>query len=149
MSSTPRDAGSASMCWYQRSRWGRGCKGQAFAVAPELDQPYAAFLHHILALRLAAGLQPGVAAAQRGVAGKGQLAARAEDADLVVSTGLRGRQQEGGLRQVGPVGEVLHLFGAQARAVQHHGQRVAQVRHGGEHIDLLECAGLHGVLFSG
>ena len=92
---------------------------QAFAVTAQLHQPHAAFLHHVFAARHAAGLEPGVAAAQRRVAGERQFTTRAEDAHAVV--GARGRalgrgwQQEGALRQVGPVGEVLHLRRSRGR----------------------------------
>ena len=112
---------------------------------------HGAFLAHFghLACRacglgLAAVGQPGVAGAQGGVAGKGQLAAGGEDAHAVVGSGGPalgcGRQHEGGFRQVGPAGEALHGFVAQAGAVQHHGQRVAQVGDGGEHVHLHERA---------
>ena len=97
----------------------------------------------------AARLQPRMAGAQRGVSGKRQLAPRAEDAHAVVGPGRAafggGRQHKGGFREVGPVRELLHRLGGQARAVQHHGQGVATVGGGGEHIDLLEGAVVHGL----
>ena len=71
--------------------------------------------------RLAAGLQPGVAAAQRRVAGERQFATRTEDAQLVVGLGMLGRQHEGGLRQVGPVGEATASVRCTGRG--HRGRR--------------------------
>jgi hypothetical protein len=77
----------------------------------------AAFLHHDAVLpRNAAGRQPGVAAAQRGMAGEGQFAAGREDAHAVVGTGVGGRQQERGLRQVRPAREVGHRASSRPRA---------------------------------
>src|SRR6185369_9377768 len=100
-----------------------------------------AVLHDELApARLAAGFQPCVAAAQRRVARETQLAAGREDANAVVGRVALRRQQEGRLRQVGPAREVLHLLVRQARAIQHHRERVAAIRRAAENIDLLEIA---------
>jgi hypothetical protein len=97
-------------------RWRR--EGQPLAVALDLHQAHTTFLHHVFRLRHAAGFQPRVASAQRGVAGKRKFAPRAENAHAVVgprSAALgRGRQHKGALRQVGPVREVLHGLGAEA-----------------------------------
>ena len=88
-----------------------------------------------------------MAGAQRRVAGKRQLAAGCEDAHAVVGPGcfglVAGGQHKCGFAQVGPLGEVFHLFGAQAGAIQNHGQRVAEVGRGGEDVDLFEGAGFH------
>ncbi len=128
---------------------GRRGKGQALAVLAQRHQAHAAFLHDAARrARLAARGKPGMAGAQRGVASEGQLAPGAEDAHAVVGTGGaalgRGRQHEGGLGEVGPVRELLHGLGGEAFAIEHHGQRVAQAGRGGEHIDLLEGALVHG-----
>ena len=82
-------------------QWGR-CKGRVAAVLANIDQPYLAFLHHHGGvLGHTTVFQPGVATAQRGVAGKGHLISGGENAHPVVSASggtLRlGRQQEGGL----------------------------------------------------
>ena len=77
------------------------------------------------ASRHAAARQPGVAAAERRMAGERQLAARREDAHAVVGLGVGGRQQEGRLRQVGPAREGLHLRVVEAVGVVHHGERIA------------------------
>ena len=65
--------------------------GNTWAVTRGLadgDQARAAFLHHpAFRLRLAARPQPGMAGAERGVSGKGQLARGVEDAHAVVSPG--------------------------------------------------------------
>ena len=42
---------------------------------------------------------------------------------------------------------MLHLLRRQARAIQHHSERVAIVGAVGEHIDLLEGALFHGFSF--
>ena len=120
-------------------------EGQACALAPDRHQPHLAFLHDLLRRQgLAAGLQPGVAAAQRGVAGKTHLAAGREDTHPVVGASgaacVCGRQQEGGFRQVGPVRKLQHLGIRQPVTVQHHGQRVAQQRGGRENIHLFKRA---------
>jgi hypothetical protein len=47
-----------------------------------------------------------------------------------------------GLAQVRPSRKALHVRIVQIRAIQHDGQRVAQVGLGGEHIDLGEGAKL-------
>ena len=82
------------------------------------------------------------------MAGKGQFAAGGEDAHLIVGTlgrtGCTGRQQERGFGQVGPLRKVLHLCARQVGAIQHHGQRVAQVGGVGKDIKLFEGAGFHG-----
>ena len=128
----------------------RGCgKGQPRAIAAQRDQAHAAFLHHLpRLLRLAAMGQPGVAAAQRGVAGKGQLTTRREDAQPVVGAQRprlgTGRQHKGGLGQVGPARKALHLQVAQARAIQHYCQRIALVGRGGEYVHLLVGSDLAG-----
>ncbi len=115
-------------------------KGQPRAVAPYRHQADAALLHHQAVLpRPTARRQPGVAAAERGVAGKGQLAAGGEDAHAVVGAGLGGRQQKGGLGQIGPAREGRHARVVQARRVVHHRQRVAAQRLGGEDIQLVEA----------
>jgi hypothetical protein len=77
-----------------------------------------------------------MAGAQSGVAGKRQFTPRAKNPHSVVSVWLGGRQHESGLRQIGPVGEGLHVRSAQARSIHYHRQRVAKVWHSGEHIDL-------------
>ena len=112
-------------------------EGQAGRDLADLDQARAAFLdEHLGEGRLPAGLQPGVTGAQGGVARERQLAAGGEDPDLVVRL-LRGRREdERGLGQVGPVGEALHLAGAQPVGVQHDRDWIAPEGRGGEHIDL-------------
>jgi hypothetical protein len=57
----------------------RGERQQPVAAA-QRHEPGRALLHHLLAGRGAAGLEPGVARAERRVAGERQLARRGEDA---------------------------------------------------------------------
>ena len=87
-----------------------------------------------------AALQPGVAGPERRVAGERQLGDRREDADAVVGRGVLGRQHERGLGQVGPVREPLHRLGVEPGPVEHHRDRVAEVGHVGEDVDLGERA---------
>ncbi len=75
-----------------------------------------------------ASLEPGVRRAQGGVPRKGQLTVRGEDAQPVVSTRRGRREQERGLRQVGPRGERLHARVVESFAVDHDGHRVAPAR---------------------
>ena len=56
---------------------------------------------------------------------------------------------KGGLRQVGPVRELLHGLGAETRAIKHHGQRVAAIGLVGENVNLLEGALVHGGVMVG
>ena len=74
----------------------------------------------------AALLEPGVCAPQRRVPGKGKLLVGGEDAQPVVGRRLGGRQQERGLREVGPSCERRHLFVVETVGVVDHGNRVAQ-----------------------
>ena len=68
--------------------------------------------------------------------GEGQLAAGAEDPHSVVG-GIVGRcEQEGGLRQVRPFGDLQHLVGADPLGVVHDGERIAGEPGGGEHVEL-------------
>jgi hypothetical protein len=123
---------------------GRCGERQAGAVTAYAHPTHAALLHHVLAAGAAPGAQPGMAAAQRRMARKGQLAARAKNPQLVIGLGVFGRQHEGGLGQVRPIREALHLLGGQAGAIEHHCHRIASKRHFGEDIDLLEGAGQSG-----
>jgi hypothetical protein len=114
---------------------------QARSVAPHPHEAHAALLHDLARVaRHAAGLQPRVAAAERRVAREGEFAAGREDAHPVVGRGVGGRQQEGGLAQIRPARVGLHLRIAQTVRVVHHGQRVAEQRRVGEHVDLREAA---------
>jgi hypothetical protein len=77
------------------------------------------------------------------VTGERQLAIRREDAHPVVGAGLARAQQERRLRQIGPAGKALHGFRLDPLGVMHHRNRVAEVGHGGENIDLEERAAWH------
>ena len=111
-------------------------KRQACALALNVDQAYAALLHHLLRFGHTAGFQPCMAGAQGGVTGEREFPPGAKNPHRVVGLRVGGRQHEGGFRQIGPVGEGLHVRSAQARSIHHHRQRVAKVWHSGEHIDL-------------
>ncbi len=103
------DPGEVRLGHGSRAGQRRRREGQPAAVALDPDQPGPALLdQHAVLPGDAAGLQPGVRRAEGGVAGKGELLAAGEDPDPVVGRGVRGRQQERGLGEVGPVGELLH-----------------------------------------
>ena len=122
----------------------RGGERQAAVGAAHPHETGRALLHHdVGARRLAAGLQPGVARAERRMAGEGQLAARREDPHPVVGAGLRRREDERRLGEVRPVGDAGELVVGEPVTVEHDGDRVAAVRRLGEHVDLGEAA-LHG-----
>ena len=78
--------------------------------------------------------------AERGVAGERELLSAREDPDPVVGAGILGGQEEGGFREVGPVGELLHGGRLQPLAIKNDGQRIATIGLAGEHIHLVEGA---------
>ena len=83
----------------------------ARSLAADPHQPGLALLDDLArAARLSPGLEPGVAGAERRMAGERQLEHRGEDADPVVGLGPRRRQHEGRLGEVGPAREPLHLL---------------------------------------
>jgi hypothetical protein len=127
----------------QRRRCG---EPQARVVGAQRHQAHAALLHDLPGTRGGAtGRQPGVAGADRGVPGERQLAARCEDPQPVVGGRVGGAEQEGRLGQVRPAGEGGHLLVGEVVGAVHHGDRVAEVGHGGEHVDLGEAVrGGHG-----
>src|SRR5206468_5488003 len=76
--------------------------------AADRHEPRTALLDgDVAGLRGAAGLQPGVAAAERRVTGERELVRRREDPQPVVGTGIPRRQHERRLREVRPPGEPL------------------------------------------
>jgi len=74
------------------------------------------------------------------MAGERQLTGGGEDPDLVVRAVSHWRQDEGGLGQVRPAREALHVTLLDAVPLENHGHRVAQARRCGEDIDLTEGA---------
>src|SRR5690349_23142214 len=117
-------------------------EGQAPLGPPHRDQPGTAFLDDGVRIgRLAAGLPPGMAGAERGVPGERQLPGRREDPDEVIGPGRARRQHERGLRQVRPARERLHLLVGEPLGAEHHRDRVAEVRGCGEDVDLAELVG--------
>ncbi len=88
----------------------------AGAVAADAHRADLALLDDLARrVRPAAALEPGVAAAERRMAGEGQLAARREDADAVVGARVGRREQERRLAEVGPARERLHALVVEAR----------------------------------
>jgi hypothetical protein len=79
------------------------------------------------------------------VPGERQLRAGCEDPHPVVGVCRRRRHHERRLGQVHPPGDALHLLGGQTVAVEHDGDRVAEIRRVGEHVDHAELAHDQGV----
>ena len=107
--------------------------------APERYQAGWAFLHdHVAPGGRAARLQPGVRGAEGRVPGERKLLHRGEDPHPVVRPLVGRRQQERGLRQVGPAGEQPHLLVGEPVRPVHDRHRVANEWLFGEHVDLSE-----------
>jgi hypothetical protein len=66
--------------------------------------------------------------------GKGNLAARREDAKAVIGFRHARGQKERCLGQVDPQGDGLHLLGIETLRVEHHRDRIAEKWLGGEHV---------------
>jgi hypothetical protein len=112
---------------------------QPAAVAAHGDEPGGALLHDdAVLLGRPARFEPGMAGAEGGVAGEGELGHGGEDPDAVVGAGVVGGQDEGGLRQVHPVGHPLHVVGTEPAAVGDDGDGVAPVGRVGEDVDEAE-----------
>ena len=91
-----------------------------------------------------ARLQPGVGAAQRRVPGERQLLGRGEDPQPVVGARRRGRQQERGLREVGPAREGGHLRRRRGRSAScTTATGLPASGPAAEHVDLGEGVGRH------
>ena len=121
-------------------QWGRR-KSQPFRVPLYRDQPCAAFLDEDpVLLGNAAGFKPCMRGSEGRVPGEWKLLVGRKDPDPVIGLGVGRRQEECGLGQVGPVGELLHLLRREVFGVNHHGERVASVVIGGEHVHLGEGA---------
>ena len=123
----------------------RRCReGQPVRVSADRHQPDPAFLHHDTRLsgHTAAG-QPGVACAERRMAGKGQLPVQGEDANAIIGLGSCRGQQEGRLREVQPTGDPLHGLGVQPLGLGDDGQRIAGEILAAEDVHELEGSGHH------
>jgi len=118
---------------------GRGLEGQRTAILPYLDQPDAAFLHHRARLpRHTSSLKPGMAAAQRRMPGKRQLARRIEDAHAVIRRWIGWWQKERGFRETQPPRQRQHLRSIHIIRAMHHRQRIAAKRARAEYIHQIE-----------
>jgi hypothetical protein len=120
----------------------RRCReGKPLLVVLDRDQAGRALLDDdALAGRRAASGKPGVAGAQRRVAGEREFLGGREDTDAVVGAARAWRQHERGFREVGPVRDAPHLLVGQALGVEDHRDGVALVRNVGEHVNLAEWA---------
>ena len=112
----------------------------------QIDKADTTLLDNLLSLSLldaALGMfEEGAASANGGVTGKGELFGRGVDTDFVVGLGVGGREEEGSLGEVCPVGDRLHLFvvgDGQGRVeCDNDGERVAEVALVGEDVELVE-----------
>ena len=75
------------------------------------------------------------------MAGEWQFALQREDAHAIIGARQGRRQQEGGLRQVQPARDRLHLFGIEALGIGDHRQRIAGEIVAAEDVDELEGTG--------
>ena len=117
-------------------------------MAPDGHQARFALLHHEVALPWrAAGIEPRLTAAERGVTGEGQLSRRGEDAQAIVGVAVRRREQERRLRQVGPAGERC-ISSVERSSPQDDGHWIAE-GDGGENIDLAETTRGHSGILPG
>ncbi len=88
-----------------------------------------------------------MARADGGVPSEGQLTARGEDADSVVSGRIGWRQHKGGFRQVGPVRELRHLGIGEAVGIEDYRHRIAECGLIREDVDLRKAS--HGRIVTG
>ena len=122
---------------------GRGSKGQNVAFRLDVDQPCRALLNDLVRFRLASGLQPGMAGAQSWMTGKGQFLRGGENPQLIIGAGICRLQHKGGFGQIGPIGKLRHLRGAEPVGIENNGHRIARKRLAGKYIDLLKCPSAH------
>jgi hypothetical protein len=75
---------------------------------------------------------------------EGELLTAGEDAHTIIGARIRGREEERGFREIGPVCKMLHSLGTEAFGIDHDGEWIASVRPIGEDIDLVERAQTRG-----
>lgn len=110
----------------------------AFALDPNWNEPCPAFLDQMSGRsRRPTGFQPCMGGTKRRMAGKGQLRARSENADGIVGLFMGWLDEEYGLGQIHPLGEVLHLIISQAVSVEYDSEPIAVERSGRKNINLL------------
>jgi hypothetical protein len=95
--------------------------------------------HHRARLpRHTSSLKPGMAAAQRWMPGKRQLARRIEDAHAVIRRWIGRWQKERGFRETQPPRQRQHLRSIHIIRAMHHRQRIAAKRARAEYIHQIE-----------
>ena len=90
------------------------------------------------------GVEHGVCAAARRVAGERDFAVRREDAQAITGRRIFGRQHERRLDQVRPPGDALHRCRAQVFGADHDPERIAAAERGGKDIELEVAERRHG-----
>ena len=114
-------------------------------IDPDRHESGSTLLHQTPCVRGdAAGLQQRVRTAQRRMTCERKFGHRGEDPQPIVRGRVGGRLHEGGLGQVGPAGDPLHLVGVEIVGLEHDSDRIAEKRRVGEHVDLHEAACTHG-----
>ncbi len=120
----------------------------AGAVAFDPDRQHAgtALLPQQPAVRLGqAAFKRGMGAAYAGMAGKGNLLVRRENAHAITGPRVDGRQQKGGFDQCGPACEALHRRGIPVLRADHHAQVVAASGGGCEHVQMQVAKQVHAI----
>jgi len=74
------------------------------------------------------------------MSGERQFLSRREDAHPIARLGVRRRQHEGRLRQIGPARHGLHVLRAETFGIEDNGDRIACKRTQAKHIHLGESA---------
>ena len=123
-----------------RTQQRRRSEGEPFSVVSDSHQPGRTLLDDLAVPWHRALAEPCMAAAERRMARKGQLAAWREDAQAVVGIRQCRRRDERGFTQVGPPGEGSHRRLVETLTIEHDRDRVAEERPFGEDIDLREAA---------
>ena len=117
-------------------------EGQAPCGAANGHQPAGTLLGECRPVLARIG-QPSMCGAECRVAGKWKFRNGSENPHPVVRGTIGRREHKGRFRQVGPGGDLLHLFIANTCRFQDHAHRVTEVGSIGENVDLHECSRCH------
>jgi len=113
----------------------RGSEGKPLDRAPQSHQADTTLLHVVAQFLVPGLLQPGMAGTQCWMACKVKLMQRREDAQAVVSQGIRGRQYEHRFAEIGPPRERQHLGIGQVVCIEDNSHGIPLERRAIEYID--------------